>query len=99
MSGSFWILHSTPHFPAASQNPDFYFPEKEIIYGQTFLCMSLTSNAEVEQVTCQYFPTILQGLRPHAYSVHESHFVTCVTLTFYPPMFQIANNFRLVKLQ
>ena len=48
--GSFWILHSTPHFPGLKQVPDFYFPEKEIIYGQTFLCMSLSSSMEVEQV-------------------------------------------------
>ena len=48
--GSFWILHSTPHFPGLKAVPDFYFPEKEIIYGQTFLCMSLSSSVEVEQV-------------------------------------------------
>ena len=65
MPGSFWILHSTPHFPATSQKPDFYFPEKEIIYGQTFLCMSLASNAEVEQVIFQPSANVLDPLHYH----------------------------------
>ena len=36
-----WISHSTPRWPASTGKAKFYFPEEEIIYGQTFLCMSL----------------------------------------------------------
>ena len=40
---SFWLLHSTPHFPAPSGSSKFYFPDGEIKFGQTFLCMTLGS--------------------------------------------------------
>ena len=48
-SGGFWIVHSTPKFPASSGKAAFYFPETEIIYGQTFLCISL-KKAQVDDV-------------------------------------------------
>jgi len=42
-AGGLWITHSTPHFPSASGSAQFWFPESETVYGQTFLCMSLGS--------------------------------------------------------
>jgi len=47
--GGFWIVHSTPKFPASNGKSAFFFPETEIIYGQTFLCISLTK-AQVDDV-------------------------------------------------
>jgi len=44
-----WILHSTPKFPSASGRAQFWFPDSETKYGQTFLCMSLSS-ADVDKV-------------------------------------------------
>ena len=43
-SRPFWLLHSTPNFPSSDGKPTFYFPESEIIYGQTFLCVALTAS-------------------------------------------------------
>ena len=39
--GGFWLLHSTPNFPSSDDSPNFFFPEREITYGQTFLCISV----------------------------------------------------------
>ena len=47
--GGLWIVHSTPKFPASTGKAQFYFPETEIIYGQTFLCLSL-SKSEIDTV-------------------------------------------------
>ena len=57
-----WIVHSTPKFPATSGRAEFYFPESEIKYGQTFLCVSLDSAAQVDAVGRQ-----LQLTRPFIY--------------------------------
>ena len=37
----FWLIHSTPHFPAPAGTGKFWFPEKETKFGQTFLCISI----------------------------------------------------------
>jgi len=36
----FWLVHSTPHFPAP-QSGSYSFPDSEKDYGQSFLCLSL----------------------------------------------------------
>eukprot|EP00939_MAST-03C_sp_MAST-3C-sp1_P001648 g1648.t1 len=60
-SDAVWILHSTPHFPAPSGSGKFYFPEAEITYGQTFLCMTLRDNA-VDSISSQ-----LRVIAPYVY--------------------------------
>jgi len=54
MSGTdgLWIVHSTPKFPSSTGSKQFYFPETETKYGQTFLCIKLTA-AEIEDVAKQ----------------------------------------------
>lgn len=60
-SNAFWLLHSTPHFPSPSGSGKFYFPEAEITYGQTFLCMTL-KDGEVDTVASQ-----LRYIAPYVY--------------------------------
>lgn len=59
--GGLWILHSTPHWPASTGKAKFYFPESEITFGQTFLCMSL-DRGELDAVGLQQMLT-----RPYVY--------------------------------
>jgi deoxyribonuclease II len=47
-----WIVHSTPHWPASTGKAKFYFPAREIRFGQTFLCMSL-DEGELDAVGLQ----------------------------------------------
>lgn len=58
----FWLTHSTPKFPASSGSAQFYFPETEIKYGQTFLCMKLSSKTDIENVGAH-----LQIIKPFLY--------------------------------
>ena len=51
-AGAFWIVHSTPNFPSTSGSSKFYFPEGEVKFGQTFLCMSLAA-ADLDDVAAQ----------------------------------------------
>lgn len=51
-NGGFWLVHSTPRWPLKSTVKQFYFPEEETIYGQTFLCITLTK-PEVNKVATQ----------------------------------------------
>lgn len=55
-SSGIWIVHSTPHFPSGSGKSGFYFPDSEIKYGQTFLCMSI-SKSSVDDVAGQLLYT------------------------------------------
>jgi deoxyribonuclease-2 len=57
-----WIVHSTPKFPASSGRAEWYFPESELKFGQTFLCLSLGSAAQLDAVGAQ-----LQLTRPFVY--------------------------------
>lgn len=50
---SLWILHSCPHYPSPTS---YAFPEKETIYGQTFLCMSIDSST-VNTIAGQFLLT------------------------------------------
>ena len=62
-SGSgFWLTHSTPHFPASSGSAEFYFPQTEIKYGQTFLCMKLSDKDTIENIGAH-----LQLIKPFVY--------------------------------
>jgi deoxyribonuclease-2 len=56
-----WIVHSTPHWPASTGKSQFYFPEEEIKFGQTFVCMSL-DEGELDSIGKQ-----LQLTRPYVY--------------------------------
>jgi len=58
---SFWLLHSTPHFPAPSGSSKFYFPDGEIKFGQTFLCMTLGSQ-QLDKIAQQ-----LRYIHPYVY--------------------------------
>jgi len=60
--GGFWLIHSTPHFPSSSGKGAFFFPEKEVIYGQTFLCITLGSG-DIEKVAKQ-----LLYIKPYVYT-------------------------------
>jgi deoxyribonuclease-2 len=46
----FWLTHSTPKFPASSGSSQFYFPASETIYGQTFMCVELSSVQDLENI-------------------------------------------------
>jgi deoxyribonuclease-2 len=50
-SRPFWLLHSTPNFPSSDGKATFYFPEAEIIFGQTFLCVAISSSAIEDMAT------------------------------------------------
>ncbi len=57
----FWLLHSTPNFPSSDGKGNFYFPEEEIIYGQTFLCVAFDPTL-IDDVAAQLLYT-----RPYVY--------------------------------
>lgn len=40
----FWLIHSVPRFPVFPGPSQFFFPEDEAKYGQSFLCLSLTTS-------------------------------------------------------
>jgi len=61
-----WIVHSTPHWPNSEGKAKFYFPESEIIFGQTFLCISLNDD-DIDAVGQQQLLT-----RPNLY--HQTNF-------------------------
>ncbi len=42
-TSGFWLIHSVPLFPEFSAS-SYAYPDSGTIYGQTFLCMSLTPN-------------------------------------------------------
>lgn len=56
-----WILHSTPKFPNTSERTDFYFPEHETTYAQSFMCIAL-SRKDLNRVGDQ-----LKHVRPWVY--------------------------------
>lgn len=37
----FWLIHSLPRFPPRSKEGQFVYPHNGIVYGQTFLCLSV----------------------------------------------------------
>ncbi|UTW05012.1 deoxyribonuclease II family protein [Amphritea atlantica] len=55
-----YLLHSTPRFPV---NKDATLPEDEMIYGQTFICITLpdyhTANLIAQQMLSQQNPQVL----------------------------------------
>lgn len=55
-ASSFFIMHSTPNFPSSDGRKGFYFPEGEITYGQTFICLSLESD-DIETLAQQLLYT------------------------------------------
>eukprot|EP00039_Didymoeca_costata_P024816 m.11579 g.11579 ORF g.11579 m.11579 type:complete len:366 (+) comp4480_c0_seq1:117-1214(+) len=77
----FWLLHSTPRFPSSDGEPKFYFPENEIKYGQTFLCMSLELS-DVDTIAGQFLYT-----RPYVY-VNK---VPSPTASRYPNLLKVFN--------
>jgi len=48
----FWLLHSVPNFPSSDGKGTFYFPESEIIFGQTFLCVAIDA-ANIDDIATQ----------------------------------------------
>jgi deoxyribonuclease-2 len=60
-SKPFWLLHSTPNFPSSDGKAKFYFPQSEIIYGQTFLCVALGAS-DIEDIAGQLLYT-----KPYVY--------------------------------
>jgi len=47
---AFWLLHSTPRYPAPGAHK---FPSDELDYGQTFLCVTLKDVATAEAIAKQ----------------------------------------------
>lgn len=46
----FWLVHSVPKFPQLPyQNNSYTYPENGLIFGQSFLCMSMTAE-ELDKV-------------------------------------------------
>eukprot|EP01138_Halocafeteria_seosinensis_P014215 gb/GECG01014514.1/.p1 GENE.gb/GECG01014514.1/~~gb/GECG01014514.1/.p1 ORF type:complete len:364 (+),score=25.63 gb/GECG01014514.1/:1-1092(+) len=64
-AGGFWMIHSVPNWPLSDEwNRYKGFPENEIIYGQSFLCINL----EFEDFN--NVGGILQYNRPNIYHSH-----------------------------
>jgi len=56
-----WLVHSTPHWPSSDGHKEFYFPETETEYGQTFICIQITAS-QVDTVA-----KLLQYNKPYVY--------------------------------
>jgi deoxyribonuclease II len=71
------LLHSTPRFPA---NHESTLPDKEQIYGQTFICVSLpdyqSANQIAEQMLQQQNPQILKASSRVPASVHTDEAIS-----------------------
>lgn len=39
----FWMVHSVPHFPPELDTEKYSYPSTGHIYGQSFLCISMTA--------------------------------------------------------
>ena len=50
--GGFWLVHSTPKWPLSTTVKNFYFPDSETKFGQTFLCITLSSS-DIDDVAGQ----------------------------------------------
>lgn len=63
---AFWMIHSTPRYPGA-WIPDY--PEFEVIYGQTYLCITLPDVRTAEEIagvmTRQHEPWVYGVRLPH----------------------------------
>lgn len=58
----FWLVHSVPKFPPATEEGSYGYPKSGTIYGQSFLCLSLTGD-QMSKVGKQ-----LTFNEPHFYS-------------------------------
>lgn len=58
----FWMIHSVPKFPPPIEDELYDYPESGKIYGQSFLCISMTGD-QIGKVGIQ-----LQFNEPHFYS-------------------------------
>ena len=69
---AFWLLHSTPRYPGAWV-PDY--PEFEVIYGQTFLCITLPDVKTLEEIagvmTRQHEPWVFGVELPQDLSINS----------------------------
>lgn len=63
-SDGFWLVHSVPKFPGVYGGAKYSYPEAESIYGQSFLCMSLSA-ASIDSVA----KTLLTS-RPYVYDAN-----------------------------
>lgn len=36
----FWLVHSTPHFPAVREAGQYYYPSSGVVNGQNFICVT-----------------------------------------------------------
>lgn len=70
----FWLIHSIPKFP-----PDFRksyeFPQNGDVYGQTAICISLSTQKESEAVVSQ-----LLVMRPSVYASNQADDVSVLNL-------------------
>ena len=84
----FWLTHSTPKFPASSGIAQFYFPETEVKYGQTFLCVELDSHDDIEKIGAH-----LQVIKPFLYfsTMDQS------SLSSYPNIMHVLNGDWITK--
>ena len=46
-TSGFWLVHSTPHFPPP-RDTGYAWPSSARIYGQTFLCVSMDTRANLD---------------------------------------------------
>lgn len=37
----FWLVHSVPHYPPEASSNVYSYPKTGVIYGQSFLCITL----------------------------------------------------------
>jgi deoxyribonuclease-2 len=97
INGGFWLVHSTPRFPAQTGNPYPGFPDYAKDYGQSFLCISLTISG-VNQVGAAfklnkpyiydtYLPAALASAAPNIADVINSRFITTKAQTNYTTVY------------
>lgn len=61
----FWLVHSTPHFPAALKEGQYFYPNSGLVNGQNFLCVTYPlehfqtiGKAGVVHLVCEVFSQI-----------------------------------------
>jgi deoxyribonuclease-2 len=84
----FFLSHSTPKFPSSTGDTQFYFPATETTYGQTFLCMKLSTPAAVNTIGQH-----LQYIKPFVY--HST--MDTSTLGKFPSILAVLNSQWMTK--
>ena len=83
----FWLVHSVPKYPP-SMNNAYDYPHTGQMYGQSFLCISLSTKASADKIATQ-----LMFNHPYIYSTYIPKW----TVKNYPILTQVAMGNRFKK--